>query len=186
MKALRVALGVCCVVAVSSPPAARANPIGIGAGDTARVLGAQLTAAGPNDVETMTAPAGESFGANGRSGTDQSIEVLVDDHAASAAIRLDELGVPPVFVFRQDGRDAIQSNHGHHEHGGPPTTFVNTGDNGVVVTTPAAGSQLPTVDPSQLPQTLGDAISAIPEPAPLPLLAAAVAGLFLYRRRLSA
>jgi len=182
MKALTVGLGVCAVLAVLSPSAARANPIGIGAGDMARAVRAHLTA-GPIDVDTMMAHAEESLRPSGPFGTDKSMEVLVDDHAASAAIRLDELGVPPVFVFRPDGPDAIERNQGHHAHGGPPASFVNTGESGVVVTTPDTGSLLPTADPPQLPQTLGDAISAIPEPAPLPLLATGFAVLFLYRRR---
>ena len=182
MKALGVALGVC-VLSVSSPSAARANPIGIDGGDTARAVAAQLTVGGPSDVETMTTLAADSLRANGPVGTDKSMEVLVDDHAASAGIRLEELGVPPVFVFRQDGRDAIEKSQGHHEHGGPSTSFVNAGDSGVVVTTPAAGSLLPAADPPQLPQTIGDAISAIPEPSPLPLLMTGIAVLLLYRYR---
>jgi hypothetical protein len=183
MKALGGALGVCGVLAVLSPSAARANPIGIGAGETARAVRAQLTAAVPNDVDSMTTLAGESLRANGPFGTDKSMEVLVDDHAASAGIRLEELGVPPVFVFRQDGRDGIERNQGHHEHGGPSAMrFVNPGDSSVVVTTPAAGSLLPTADPP-LSETIGAAISAIPEPAPLPLVMTGIAVLLLYRCR---
>src|SRR6266568_1310635 len=168
MKAFGVALGVCCV-AVLGPPAARANPIGIGAG-TARAIGAQSRAGIPNDVDNMI---------NG------SIEVFVDDYASSAGIRLDELGgvSPVVFVFRQDGHDAIERNEGHPEHGGPGTASGNVGHNGAVVTTPAVGSLFPTADQPRLPGTIGAAISAIPEPGPLPLLATGVAVLFLYRRR---
>jgi hypothetical protein len=194
MKALGVALAVCCAV-VLWPSAARANPIGAQVGAVTCALGAQSGSSGGGDA-TFTS----------ESGMDQSLQfantglvaVFNDERTALAdLIAVEGLGAD----LHKELTLALRTHDkAHHANNGHRHDNDNDNDNDAddsAATSDPAGPASPTANAPHLadplPQTpqatdppADPPTSATPEPGAFVLLATGLVGLVCLRRQISA
>jgi hypothetical protein len=191
MKALGVALAVCCAV-VLWPSAARANPIGAHVGSVTCALGVQSSSSGGGDA-TFTS----------ESGMDESLQfantglvaVFNDERTALAdLIAIEGFGADLHKELTLALRTQDKAHHANNGHRHDNDNDNDADDSAATSdpTDPAPTTNAPHLA-NPLPQTpqttdvpAGTPTSATPEPGSIVLLATGLVGLVLLRRQISA